>query len=526
MKIRLATLISSDRRWHFFAILLILFTGSLFVKNAFLDSTNNPQENGTQVYRPAVGTRGLGLSRAYISNVDDATSPLWNPAGLASLDTGNIIYDFSQGSLSFAYPINPIGTFGISILDLNYNDRFLVNHTSNPIGTFEIGYNQALLSYGRKVGPIKLGVSTGYTRAPYKTSLWAQNYDVGALINLSHYSVLGIQYRDINGVSIPDQNGIVLRSFDPQLSIGTTIIPHPVIRWHTCFNITSPGLGTSLEFVSGAISANVGSLFSFDAQSPIRSWSLGLSFKQWGKEAYYTYLNEDNLNYRHLLSIGFTFGEEKQETEIIIPEITAPNSIKRPQTTQKSDDKADLTNTTTRITPENTDISQPIIVEIKPNSFVEKSIQIAEKHNIEIDLMLAIIYVESKFNPVAVSKTGAGGLMQMIPGTARELGLKVPYYANKLKPSLDGAIDERFDTVKNLEAGLIYFNQLRQKYHNNLTLALGAYNVGPGKVKVSGPLISRGRIYVNKVLKRKNLYQSNKTLLNIDLNRLEALLIK
>ncbi len=526
MKIRLATLNSSDRRWYFFTILLILFTGSLFVKNAFLDSTNNPPGIGTQAYRPAVGTRGLGLSRTYISNVDDATSPLWNPAGLASLTAGNIIYDFSQGSFSFAYPINPIGTFGINILDLNYNDRFLVNHASNPIGTFEIGYNQVLFSYGRKMGPIKLGTSTGYTRAPYKTSLWAQNYDVGALVNLSQHSVIGIQYRDINGVSIPDQNGIVLRSFNPQLSIGTTIIPHPVIRWHTCYNITLPSLGTSLEFVSGAISANVGSLFSFDSQSPIRSWSLGLSFKQWGKEVYYTYLNEDNLNYRHLLSIGFTFGEKQQQSEIIIPEITAPDSTKESKTTEKSDDKAKPNNTTIKVSPEKPDISQPIIVEIKPNSSVEKSIQIAKKHNIEIELMLAIIYVESKFNPVAVSKTGAGGLMQMIPGTARELGLKVPNYSNKLKPSLDGTIDERFDSVKNLEAGLIYFNQLRQKYLNDLTLALGAYNVGPGKVKVGGSLISRGRIYVNKVLKRKNLYQSNKTLLNTDLNRLEALLIK
>ena len=524
MKIRLATLISSDRRWYFFAILLLLFTGSLFVKNAFLDSANNPPKIGHQVDRPAVGTRGLGLSRAYISNVDDATSPLWNPAGLASLNTGNIIYDLSQGSLSLAYPINPIGTFGINILDLNYNDRFLVNHTSNPIGTFEIGYNQALFSYGRKIGPIKLGASTGYTRAPYKNSLWAPNYDIGALMNLSHYSVIGIQYRDINGVSISNQNGIVLRSFEPNLSVGTTIMPHPVIRWHSCYNITSPGFGTSIEFLSGAISANVGSLFSFDSQSPIRSWSLGLSFKQWGKETYYTYLNEDNLNYRHLLSIGFTFGEKKQKSEIIIPEITAPNSTKKPRVTQKSDDKADLTNTTIRITPEKTDISQPIIVEIKPNSSIEKSIQIAKKHNIEIELMLAIIYVESKFNPVAVSKTGAGGLMQMVPGTARELGLKVPNYSNKLNPTLDPTIDERFDSLKNLEAGLIYFNMLREKYLNNLTLALGAYNVGPGKVRVGGTLISRGRIYVNKVLKRKSLYQSNKTLLNNDLNRLEALL--
>ena len=134
------------------------------------------------------------------------------------------------------------------------------------------------------------------------------------------------------------------------------------------------------------------------------------------------------------------------------------------------------------------------------------------------------MYVESKFNPVAVSRTGAGGLMQMVPGTARELGLKVPRYKNKLKPNLDGKVDERFDAEKNLIAGLIYFNRLREKYLNNLTLALGAYNVGPGRVRIRGPLISRGRKYVDMVINRKNLYQSDAALLETDLKRLEIVL--
>ena len=138
--------------------------------------------------------------------------------------------------------------------------------------------------------------------------------------------------------------------------------------------------------------------------------------------------------------------------------------------------------------------------------------------------MLAIIHAESNFNPIAVSKNGAGGLMQMMPGTARELGLKVPQYQDKRKPKLNSDIDERFNPYKNLNAGLTYFKRLVGKYKGNLTLALGAYNIGPGKVKVTGPLTSRGKKYANTVLSRYQLYRDNIEQMEMDLKRLEAVL--
>jgi hypothetical protein len=493
-------------------------------KHIFSDSVNSSHEIGTHQPRPAIGTRGLGLSHAFISNADDATSPLWNPAGLASLKRGNLIYDFSQGAFSLAYPVNPIGTFGVNILDLNASDRFLTNHTSNPIGTFEYGYNQALLSYAKKFGPVQLGASTGYSRAPYTNSLWAPNYDVGALVTLSRHATVGMQFRDISGVTIQDRNGIILNTFEPQFALGTTLIPYQFIRWHTCFNVTSPGFGTSLEVVSGSLSANVGSLFSFDTGAPAHSWSLGVAFKQWGKQTYYTFLNQDNLRYKHLISIGFTFGGTKQISNELRTEKFEPISSSAPSSvTSQTPSKPDFKNTESPLSssPDDPKLKK---VEPTPYSSKKKSIQIVKKHNISIELMLAIIYVESKFNPVAVSKTGAGGLMQMMPGTARQYGLKVPRYSNKLKPNFDRKVDERFDAEKNLNAGLVYFNYLLEKYLNNLTLALGAYNVGPGKVRIRGPLISRGRKYAADVLNRRDLYRNDPKLLETDLKRLEIIL--
>lgn len=518
MKTQLAILTSAKRRKLLRNVFLIILACVLCSKITFSDLSNNQNKQEKNGPRPAVGTRGIGLSRAFVSSVDDATSPLWNPAGLASLECGNLIYDFSQGAFSAAYPIKHIGTFGINILDLEVSDRFLVKNPSNPIGTFEYGSNQALLSYARKIGPLQLGASTGYSRHPNVDSLWAPNYDVGAIMSLPHNVVIGLQFRDFTGVSIHDENSKVLQTYDPQFVVGSTFTPHPFIRWHSCLNVEPLSFGTSVEFVTGPLSANIGSFFSSDPSTPTQTWSFGLSLDKWGKQTYYTFLNEDNNQYKHLIALGFTFGEARKIIDKSKPPKIEPKS----------------TNTTSKDTPKISDTPNETESHIKDNTLYitppiqkqtnKKSIQIAKKHKVSLELMLAIIYVESKFNPVAVSPTGAGGLMQMVPPTARELGLKVPKYSNKLKPSLNGNVDERFDAQKNLEAGLIYFNQLLKKYQNNITLALGAYNVGPGKVKVEGPLIGRGKTYANSVIARRDLYRRDATLLASDLKRLDIIL--
>jgi len=449
--------------------------------------------------RPEVGTRGIGLGGAFISSADDATSPLWNPAGLAALQRGNLIYDLSQGAVSLAYPIKPIGTFGVNFLDLNGGDRFLFDHVANPIGSFELGNNQALFSYARKFGPLQLGASTGYSRAPYYGSRWAQNYDVGVLTALNTHFAVGVRLRDISGVTIRHRNGQVLQTFDQQLALGAVLTPHPLIRWHNRLDITPPCLGTSLEIGSGTIAARVGSTFTFGDEAPPQSWSLGFSLNQLGKQLHYTYLNQENLEHRHLVSIGMSFGKTQPISHK--PDAAAFSAPQAP---------------TSKSTTEREKIEQP--------KSAAKALQIAKQYDIDVDLMLAIIHAESNFNPVAVSKNGAGGLMQMMPETARELGLIVPKYQDKRKPKLDSHIDERFDPHKNLHAGLTYFKMLLEKYRGNLTLALGAYNVGPGKVKVAGPLISRGKKYANKVLSRSQHYRDNIAQMETDLKRLEVLL--
>ena len=101
--------------------------------------------------------------------------------------------------------------------------------------------------------------------------------------------------------------------------------------------------------------------------------------------------------------------------------------------------------------------------------------------------MLAVVSVESGFRPDAVSRKGAQGLMQLMPGTARELGVK-----------------DAFDPAANLDGGTRYLNALLLQYKGDLKRALAAYNAGAGAVKRHGgvPPYRETRDYVQKVLER------------------------
>lgn len=108
------------------------------------------------------------------------------------------------------------------------------------------------------------------------------------------------------------------------------------------------------------------------------------------------------------------------------------------------------------------------------------------KYDVDPLLISSIIKAESNFNPKAVSLAGAEGLMQLMPGTAKELGVK-----NSL------------DVEENIEAGVRYFKGLLDRFGGSLELALAAYNAGPERVEDAGgiPNIKETKNYVNRVLR-------------------------
>jgi soluble lytic murein transglycosylase-like protein len=108
----------------------------------------------------------------------------------------------------------------------------------------------------------------------------------------------------------------------------------------------------------------------------------------------------------------------------------------------------------------------------------------AERHNVDPALVRAVIETESGWNPGAMSRKGAAGLMQLIPTTAQRFG-----------------VNDRFSPQQNVEAGVRYLKTLLQRYDGNLDLALAAYNAGEGAVdRAHGiPAFRETRNYVQKV---------------------------
>ena len=110
-------------------------------------------------------------------------------------------------------------------------------------------------------------------------------------------------------------------------------------------------------------------------------------------------------------------------------------------------------------------------------------------HNIDEDLLASVVRAESGGQVRAVSRTGARGLMQLMPGTASALG-----------------VDDAFKPDQNIAGGTAYLDALLTRYHDNLALALAAYNAGPGAVdKYHGiPPYRETREYVARVIREFN----------------------
>ncbi len=124
--------------------------------------------------------------------------------------------------------------------------------------------------------------------------------------------------------------------------------------------------------------------------------------------------------------------------------------------------------------------------ESQPSSeVVDNLIQTAAtRHGVDPNLVRAIVRVESNFNPRAVSRKGAMGLMQLMPGTARSLSV-----TNALDPN------------QNVDAGVRHFKSLLDSYNGNLELSLAAYNAGSGAVRRNKgiPPYRETQAYVRKI---------------------------
>ena len=117
----------------------------------------------------------------------------------------------------------------------------------------------------------------------------------------------------------------------------------------------------------------------------------------------------------------------------------------------------------------------------------------AARYGVDADLITSVIAVESNFDAKALSRKNARGLMQLLPETAARLG-----------------VQDIYDPQENIDAGTRYLRELLEKYNNDLTLALAAYNAGPDRVQQYGrvPPFTETLSYVRRV---KRSYDKSKS---------------
>lgn len=135
------------------------------------------------------------------------------------------------------------------------------------------------------------------------------------------------------------------------------------------------------------------------------------------------------------------------------------------------------------------------VVEVSKEPFGDLINAAAKRYEVDADLITSVIAAESNFDPKAISRRNARGLMQLLPVTAAVLGVK-----------------NIFDPAENIDAGTRYLRDLLLLYKNDLALTLAAYNAGPDRVQHYGriPPFSETITYVRRVRQTYDQRKSSK----------------
>jgi len=133
-------------------------------------------------------------------------------------------------------------------------------------------------------------------------------------------------------------------------------------------------------------------------------------------------------------------------------------------------------------------------VRLNTDAYRDEIAAAARQHGVDEAIVRAIIHAESAYNPNALSRAGAQGLMQLMPATARRFG-----------------VSNAFDARQNIQGGVQYLAWLLKRFNNNLTLAAAGYNAGEGAVdKYNGvPPYSETQRYVQRVGQLADRYRGS-----------------
>jgi hypothetical protein len=231
-----------------------------------------------------VSARALGLGGAYVGAADDASSVLWNPAGLAMLvpnelrfETARLFEDTSINAFNFAVPGNKLPTFGLSIVSLQSGSFDRTNELNDPLGDFHEGETAYLFTVARNINPrLALGTNVKLVRQTVEDfSAGGVGFDLGGVYSVTPNLRIGVAAQNLGGPNLtlrdtketyPVQfrggfaatlfngRGLITAELDqssgPGLAIhgGSEYWVQPMIALRVGYNDQSPGGGLSYRF--------------------------------------------------------------------------------------------------------------------------------------------------------------------------------------------------------------------------------------------------------------------------------------
>ncbi len=454
-----------------------------------------------------VGARSRGAGSVTTTLRGDPASLFGNPALIADAERAGFLLDATQGSLAAAMPVSDGGAVSFGVLNLDEAAGQV-----GPLSPLRIGAYRASLGYAHSVGNAQGGMTIDHWLLSGGKRY--TGFSLGALIAPSPYAQFGAQavWIDPDGwAQWPLSNAEIPRGESWNWRYGALIRPADDLRFLVEMSRGTVAFGMETDW----------RMFSARAGWRDSRLSAGVSANlPQGAVVHYAY-DFDNQKPRegdHSLSISFPLEGSIQPAPpapVAAPApVPVPASPQQRQTIIVVQEGADPPK---RLVASAVDrkLDIPLDARHSLRALIESH---ARKYGIPPELLLGIVHAESSFDPNAISKSGAVGLFQLMPGAARDMGVQLPDSA-----VLDRRRDPRFDPMVNADAGIRYFAHLLQRFDWNYALAIAAYNAGPGRVASDIPQRSETERYVGRVLNFYYRYTGNPEALEGAWKRIEAI---
>jgi hypothetical protein len=465
------------------------------------------------------GARAAGMAGISTTVADRGAALFGNPSLLPDLADDGVLLDAGQGALAATLSLGRAGSLGVGALDLNRDDRFLVDEPWNPVGTFHTGANRATLAYGvRPYARMALGVTMDGWRSD--DGEWTPGNTVGLSLTPSSAFQMGGQAR-------------FRQDAEWRWSVGAAWTPLAQFQLRTELEPDAYAVGVESMWRRFAVRAGLRS--STADLGPTETAAYGVSLHVTPSSAVHYAYQFDTGRYTegtHSLSFDFPFWPAAR------PTVAARPTRGGGQGAASETESRPVAQRTARATRERpAGIPTPAPGAATPQrlvtSAVDKAPDIpgnarrslrrliehhAEKYGVETPLILSMMRAESGFDPVAISSSKAVGLFQLLPPAARDMGIDIPASA-----VLDRRRDGRFHPIRNADAGIRYMAHLLQRFDWNYVLAVSAYNAGPGNVNGGVPRRRETERHVGKVLNYYYRYRNDPAELASAWRQIEAI---